>query len=44
MRTATGSVYYLTDNQGTVIGLVNNQGQKVAGVDGESHLLDWNVD
>jgi RHS repeat-associated protein len=31
MRTATGSVYYLTDNQGSVIGLVNNQGQKVAG-------------
>ncbi len=31
MRTATGSVYYLTDNQGSVIGMVDAQGQKVAG-------------
>jgi len=31
MRTATGSVYYLTDHQGSVIGMVNDQGQKVAG-------------
>jgi len=31
MRTATGSMYYLTDHQGSVIGMVNDQGQKVAG-------------
>jgi len=31
MRTGTTSLYYLTDNQGSVIGLVNDQGQKVAG-------------
>jgi len=30
-RTGSGSLYYLTDNQGSVIGLVDGQGQKVAG-------------
>ncbi len=30
-RTSAGNVYYLTDNQGSVIGMVNDQGQKVAG-------------